>query len=324
MRIEINDKIKRTIAFYIALALFCFLLPIILSYSLGYKIDYRKFKIYKTGLIYLRSTPAGASIHINGKLLSDITPAEIKELRPGLYMVEVRREGFYPWQKELAVKPNMVTKADEIVLFPIIKDMAVIGPGEIEHFAIPGRNGIYYMTKRGLLKSALDGTDIKLLSLHSDWPERILGKKFSPDGNKFLYFNDYKIWVVYVNLDKNASLGSESARVEEVLSTDSPIVDAFWYSTSGYIVLITRYEIKALELKSEGVRNVTDLYRFTARPKDLYYDSDNDSLYFTDLKKADGDTKEGIYIFRLDLRQKFFDQLTKRLKKEFSIQDEKR
>lgn len=324
MQIDINDRIKRAIAFYIALLLFCTLLPIMLSYSLGYKIDYRKFKIYKTGLIYLKSAPTGASIYVNGKLQTDITPAKIEELRPGSYMVEVKREGFYPWQKELIVKPNMVTKADEIVLFPITKEMVIVGGNEVRHFAISGRNAVYYMTKDGLYKSGMDGMDAKLLSRYSDWPDDIRGKKFSPDGDKFLFFNENGIWVVYLNLDKEILPGSESARVEEIVSSASPIIDAFWYSASNYIVFITLYDIKVIELKSGGVRNIVSLRTFSATPKDIYYDETNDTLYFTDLMKDRPGSKDGTYILRLDLRQKFFDQLTKRLKKEFNIQYEKR
>ncbi|MEI6863619.1 MAG: PEGA domain-containing protein [Candidatus Omnitrophota bacterium] len=90
------DKIMRAIAFYVSLAAFFALLPIVLSYALGYKIDYKKLKIYKTGIIYVSSHPAGASVYINGKLHSDITPMKIEDVKPGTYKVEVRRDGFYP------------------------------------------------------------------------------------------------------------------------------------------------------------------------------------------------------------------------------------
>ncbi|MBI5124308.1 MAG: hypothetical protein HZA72_02700, partial [Candidatus Omnitrophica bacterium] len=63
-----SDAIIRYIGFYFSLALYFTLLPIILSYSLGYHIDFHKFVIYKTGILSLRSTPSGASIYVNGKL----------------------------------------------------------------------------------------------------------------------------------------------------------------------------------------------------------------------------------------------------------------
>src|SRR3989338_10106299 len=90
----LNDKVKRTIAFYFSVSLFFLLLPIVLPYSLGYHIYFHALKIYKTGIIYLKSQPQGASIYINSKIHSDVTPARIEELKPGIYRVEVRRNGY--------------------------------------------------------------------------------------------------------------------------------------------------------------------------------------------------------------------------------------
>ena len=177
-----SDTVIRYIAFYFSLALYFILLPIVLSYSLGYHIDFHKFKIYKAGILSLSSTPSGASIYINDKLYHDITPARIEELKPGTYSVEVKRDGFYSWQKNLSVIPNMVTRADSIILFPIPQNIAKLCVVDTVDFAIPdSRNQIYHMTKSGLYRSNIDGTNLKKLSSYSDWPHRITGKRFSPD-----------------------------------------------------------------------------------------------------------------------------------------------
>jgi hypothetical protein len=94
---RINDKIKRKIAFYFSLGLFFISLPILLSYSLGYHIDYNNLKIYKTGIIYVNSRPSGAVVFINGRKCADQTPARIEELKPASYRIGVRKDGFYPW-----------------------------------------------------------------------------------------------------------------------------------------------------------------------------------------------------------------------------------
>jgi len=186
-----SDSLIRHIAFFFSLALYLTLLPIILSYSLGYHIDFHKFIIYKTGILSLRSTPSGASIYINGKLYSDITPARIEELRPGTYSIEVKRENFYPWQKDLTVRPNMVTRAEKILLFPTLQEMGRVSDLETDDFFIPDdRSQIYYMMKSGLYKSNMDGMNFKKLSSYSEWPSDILGKKLSPDGKKILYFSN--------------------------------------------------------------------------------------------------------------------------------------
>jgi len=309
-----SDKTKRMIAFYFSAGLYLILLPVLLSYSLGYKIDFKKIKVYKTGIIYISSNPAGAEIYINGKRYNDLTPAQIEEMKPGAYKIEVKREGFYSWEKDVVVRPNMVTRADRIILFPVIQQTKMLVKRDVSDFVVSDKRYVYYMTKTGLLKSNMDGTGLKRLSFYSNWPSGIIGKRFSRDAGKFLYFNEKTLWAVYLNLDKDITEGGESAQVEEIVTTDEPIVDVFWYSGASYIIVVTEKYINVVELKGGGKRNIASLYKFNARPKRLYYDSDNDSIYFTDIGR-DADSMEGTYLYRLDLRQTFFDKFMKLLLK---------
>ena len=50
------------------------------------------------------------------------------------------------------------------------------------------------------------------------------------------------------------------------------------------------------------------LYEFNVVPQYVYYDSGNDSLYFTDSNK-ESLAREGNYIYRLDMRKTFLDSL---------------
>jgi hypothetical protein len=307
-----SDKIMRAIAFYFAAALFCVLLPIILSYALGYQIDYRDMKIYKTGILYIESRPAGAAIYLNGGKYPDVTPARIEELKPGGYKVVVRREGFYPWEKDLEVRPNMVTKADRIVLFPMAQEMKKMGERGVSDFAVSGNGYLYCMKRSGLYRSTMDGSSMKRLSPYAEWPDRIVGKKFSPSGDRFLYYNDRNVWVVDLNYG-----GSEEASVQEVFAGRDAITDVFWYPGAGYIIIVTDKGIDVAELRSgtaSSGRNVVPLYKFNARPQGLYYDEFSSALYFTDTGLGK-DFSESRYLYRIDLRQKFFDALMKMLLK---------
>jgi hypothetical protein len=307
-----RDKIRRAIAFYISVLLFCILLPVMLSYALGYKIDLKKFKIYKTGIIYLKSNPVGASIYINGTKHADITPARIENMKPDTYKVEVRREGFYPWEKDLVVRPNMVTKVEQIVLFPITQEPKRIARYPVADFVISEKGAVYHMTDHGVFISDADGSSLKKISSYSNWPEKINGKKFSPSGDKILYFSRNDIFVIYLNLDKAVTKDVWDVKVEEILITEYPIVDVYWYSDSGYIVVVTEKGISVVELRGEGVRNIVLLYKFNSTPRDIYYDKAGDSLYFTDDKREEG-LKEGRYLYRLDLRKNFFGQFMRLL-----------
>lgn len=294
------DKIRRAIAFYFSAALFCVLLPVILSYALGYKIDYRNLKIYKTGILYIASRPAGATIYLNGVMYQYATPAQIEELKPGSYKIEVRRDGFYPWERDMVVKPNMVTKADRIVLFPVTQEMKTISRDGICDFIVSGKNSVYYMKRSGLFSSDLDGGDMKRLSPYGNWPDGIIGRKFSSDGDKFLFFNQSILGVV--------QLQPLPIKVYEVFTGQNPIVDAFWYPGTGYIIVITDKDIKVVELSGSVTRNIVSLYKFNSKPRSISYDENNGSLYFIDTHVG-ADSKESNYLYRLDLKQRFFNNI---------------
>ncbi|MCX5666536.1 MAG: PEGA domain-containing protein [Candidatus Omnitrophica bacterium] len=308
-----SDTVIRHIAFFFSLALYLTLLPIILSYSLGYHIDFNKLIIYKTGILSIKSTPSGASIYINGKLYQDITPARIEELRPGTYSIEVKREGLFPWQKDLAVRSNMVTRAENILLFPTLQVTDKVSDRETDNFFIPDdRSQIYYMTKSGLYKSNIDGSNLKKLSSYSKWPSDIIGKKLSPDGKKILYFNEYCVWIIYLDVPKPVK-GGEIAEVEEALRGPDIIKDAFWHSGSNHIILVAGRDIDVLEIGKGGGKNTVTLNKCSGQPQGAYYDVYNDSLYYND--SPSGKSK----LYRLDLREKFFGKLMERIKKEFDI-----
>ena len=65
--------------------------------------------------------------------------------------------------------------------------------------------------------------------------------------------------------------------------------------------------------------SIGSLYKFNSRPHGLYYDDNNDSLYFTDTRSGE----YGSFLYRIDLRQKFFDSFLKMLKKEIDTGYEK-
>lgn len=309
-----TDRIHRAIAFYLSVALFLALLPIVLSYALGYQIDYATLKIYKTGILYVNSNPAGASIYLNGRLYNDVTPAQIEELKPGTYRIEVRRDGFYPWERELTVRPNMVTKADRIVLFPVKQDMRVLGEREVADFAIADNRYLYCFSGAGLFRLSVDGSGMKQLSSHAAWPDWLKGKRFSPDGNKIALYNDRKILVVYLAPESSRVTATEGARVEEVFDSPEPIIGVFWYSQSNYLIVATESDIKVVELRGGDKRNIVLLHKFSSRPRGVHYDEDRDTLFFTDAGQGKPDAK-GAYLYRLDLRQKQFDSFLELLLK---------
>jgi len=116
------EKIWRKILFFSLLFLFLILAPSLLLYSQGIRFDFEKKRFTFTGAIYLRAIPRQAEVFLNGKFIGKtdliLGSIKIKNLIPKRYLVEVKKEGFSPWKKELEVKEREVTEATGIILFP--------------------------------------------------------------------------------------------------------------------------------------------------------------------------------------------------------------
>jgi hypothetical protein len=76
-----------------------------------------------TGLLVATSSPDGAQVIINGHLTT-ATDNTIN-LAPGDYDVKIFKEGYFPWEKKITVKKEVVSKADAL-LFPTAPQLASI------------------------------------------------------------------------------------------------------------------------------------------------------------------------------------------------------
>src|ERR1035437_2929020 len=76
-----------------------------------------------TGLLVATSSPDGAQVIINGHLTT-ATDKSIN-LAPGDYDVKIFKEGYFPWEKKITVKKEVVSKADAL-LFPTAPQLASI------------------------------------------------------------------------------------------------------------------------------------------------------------------------------------------------------
>lgn len=123
-------KKARNILFIIFILIFIILFPIILALANGYRFNLSRpirlnTLLQKTGMFIIDSTPNGAEIKINSDSVSKNkkipaehlnTPAKIKNLLPGKYKIELIKEGYYPWEKELEIKGGESTFAENIYL----------------------------------------------------------------------------------------------------------------------------------------------------------------------------------------------------------------
>lgn len=96
--------------------LFVAVLAIVIGYARGYRIDIENRSVKSTGIISTTSFPKAAKIFVNGEL-KGVTDTNIT-LPPENYLVEIKKEGYTSWSKNINLKGELVINVDP-VLFPI-------------------------------------------------------------------------------------------------------------------------------------------------------------------------------------------------------------
>jgi len=115
------QKRTRFIILLICLVLFFTITPVLIFYSLGYKIDFNNFKITATGGIYIRAEQSGTEIIIDSKINKKTgffsNSVFIQNLLPDKHNVLVKKDGYFYYIKNINVIEKQATKIENITLF---------------------------------------------------------------------------------------------------------------------------------------------------------------------------------------------------------------
>jgi dipeptidyl aminopeptidase/acylaminoacyl peptidase len=110
----------------IFLALFTVTFAII-AYGRGYRFNLGQKSITTTGILSTVSFPDGASIYLDGKLVS-ATNASLN-LTPAWYQIKIIKDGYQSWEKRINIKGEVVSKVDAflIPINPSLRALTVSG-----------------------------------------------------------------------------------------------------------------------------------------------------------------------------------------------------
>lgn len=112
----------RTLLFLLFVLLFIIVTPMVLAYSQGYRVDWRKKMIVPTGALFLAPRPAPVEVFLDGKIKETsnmlFQNVFVSNLIPKSYSVQVSKPNYHTWQKTLSVSSKLVTEARSILLVP--------------------------------------------------------------------------------------------------------------------------------------------------------------------------------------------------------------
>lgn len=113
---------KRRVLFIISLISFLIIGPLVVLYSQGYKFDFQNRKFVQTGGIFIKAYPSDCQIYINNELKAKTGlftgTTLITNLLPKRYYIEVKKDGYFSWTKNLDVEEKKVTDAKNVCLIP--------------------------------------------------------------------------------------------------------------------------------------------------------------------------------------------------------------
>lgn len=142
-------KRKKIILFFVCLVVFLLAAPVTIFYSQGYRFDFEDKKITKTGGLFLKAIPKKTKIYINGRFKEETDflfgSALIENLLPGKYKIEVKKEGFQKWEKELPIKEKQVTEAKNIILWPENLSFQFLSGGVKKIFLSPDKKKAVFL-----------------------------------------------------------------------------------------------------------------------------------------------------------------------------------
>lgn len=294
----------RTIIFAVLLILFFITAPSAVLYSYGYRFDFTQKKVVQTGAFYFKTSPRNAEIYLGDKMVAktDILfgSAFVENLLPQKYEIEIKKEGFFPWEKSLEIKEREVTEAKNIILFPQNPNFTILTKNKKEikdiisnisseenknepeisqtlkavldsalSYQLAQDQIIWLDEKRDLYQGDSAGREIKKIA------DGVRGFAVSPDFKKISYFNNYEIWVLFLKTEEGQPKKSAGDKVFLTRFSEE-IGDVFWIA-SHYLIFNAGDKIKIAGIDERDRLNIYDLAEF--KNQKIFWDQKEKFLY---------------------------------------------
>lgn len=96
---------------------FFVLAPAVILSTAGYRYNFTRGRLERTGVVVVETRPTGASISLNNKLQKTETPTQISKVTPGTYVVRVEKAGYHTWSKTVTVGSRESVFLNQLSLF---------------------------------------------------------------------------------------------------------------------------------------------------------------------------------------------------------------
>lgn len=148
---------SRAVLIVCGIIIFLTVAPIVIFLARGFRYDFAKHRLIKTGGLMIKTEPKNALVFLNQKKQKSTTPLTRRFLAPGDYSLEIKKEGFQPWQKTIPIYEELVTYLpssgpEKIFLF-LKNPRSFIISTTTQDFLAPS-DEIYYLQKGVVYRAA--------------------------------------------------------------------------------------------------------------------------------------------------------------------------
>ena len=237
-----------------------------------------------TGLLSATSQPKGASVYINDKLIT--ATDQTVNLPPGNYLLKIIKDGYQSWQKNIAIKKEIVYQSDA-QLFRSAPDLSPLTlSGAINSVISPDYTKIIYAVASA---SATPDNGLYLielasapLSLNKNTPRQLAPNFPGIDWSKATFTfspNSQKVLVQFSNSNANYLIDLNSAVTQNSLldvSASLPIISSEW-QTQDQQLLQTRLDRLPKELRTLVATDSSKNVAFSTNDDKILYLAASDS-----------------------------------------------
>lgn len=166
---------QKKLLFWTLFFLFCLVGPLAILYSQGYRFDLQTRQIKKTGGLFIKAVPKGVEIFLNGKFYKKTDnifgSTLIQNLFPKKYELEIKKEGYFTWKKNIEIKPKEVTEIKNLILFPKNLSFNNLESGVLNFWNCPQEKNLIIQQQNP------NGWEIKLLDPEKNLKVHLLQEK---------------------------------------------------------------------------------------------------------------------------------------------------
>jgi len=207
--------------------IFFIVAPLILFYTAGYRYDFTKKQILQTGVLSIDVEPLDVKVYLNGMFINNSQPVRLSNLTPAIYHLQLKRDGYIDWSKDVVVESKKTTYIKDLTLFKNSVPTKILTNLDKDIVGVyPSSNGYYLIIlieKDNLLEVSLfDNRNSKLTSLVQLSKKEKIQIEWSS-------FADFAA-IAYSNNTQNylQLVDAANLNVNKIYKLDKPIISFQW------------------------------------------------------------------------------------------------